>query len=279
MASLYDIIMVKGMRRYRLNKNFIAQDKVPGVVMESLNENNIVDENGNIIVDQKNDEAKKPSADNEKELGSQPSKLKRVDQEEETPEAPKAPTTPEPTTAPAPAVDDTANQTNIQEEEKDDDPATDNPTEDSEGDEPDRDTAAPKTATPPEEPAKAAPPKPQAPAPAKPARATEPVEKFRSKVPQSNPGMGFPRKNGKTVDIFDLETPHTHVKFVGGHTVPLSKENFVSRSEGQIIARLKELGFEIVDLNELQRQQNIDRQGGNGGLVDEDEEDDDIRLG
>lgn len=55
-------------------------------------------------------------------------------------------------------------------------------------------------------------------------------------------GMGFPRVNGKTVDIFDGKTPHTHVKNVGGHMVPLSKENYDTKTDVEILQRLKKLG-------------------------------------
>jgi len=71
--------------------------------------------------------------------------------------------------------------------------------------------------------------------------------KFISKVPQSRPGMGFPRRNGKTVDVFDGVTPHTHIKLVGGHTVPLSTENFNTKTEKEIEVRLEEMGFELIN--------------------------------
>jgi hypothetical protein len=55
-------------------------------------------------------------------------------------------------------------------------------------------------------------------------------------------GMGFPRVNGKTVDLFDGKTPHTHVKNVAGFIVPLSRQSYDTRTEAEIIDRLKELG-------------------------------------
>lgn len=55
-------------------------------------------------------------------------------------------------------------------------------------------------------------------------------------------GMGFKRVNGKTVDVFDGKTPHTHVRFVANIMVPLTKENFEKRSDGEIIDKLRELG-------------------------------------
>lgn len=55
-------------------------------------------------------------------------------------------------------------------------------------------------------------------------------------------GMGFKRINGKTVDIFDGKTPHDAVRYVGGLMVPLTKENFTTKSDAEILARLKKLG-------------------------------------
>lgn len=83
--------------------------------------------------------------------------------------------------------------------------------------------------------------------------ADTPAKQFKSKTPQSKPGMGFPRKNGKTVDIFDGVTPHTHVKSVGGHTVPLSAKSYREKTDSQIEARLKELGFDIVELDSYEQ--------------------------
>jgi hypothetical protein len=55
-------------------------------------------------------------------------------------------------------------------------------------------------------------------------------------------GMGFPRKNGKTVDIFDGKTPHTHVRYVASIMVPVSEENYRTKSDGEIIDKLRKLG-------------------------------------
>lgn len=55
-------------------------------------------------------------------------------------------------------------------------------------------------------------------------------------------GMGFPRVNGKTVDIFDGKTPHTHIKNVAGFVVPLSEESFNTKTDVEIMEKLKELG-------------------------------------
>lgn len=70
----------------------------------------------------------------------------------------------------------------------------------------------------------------------------EETNPYRRSVPASEPGMGdFKRVKGKTVDIFDQKTPHTDVRYVGGLMVPLSKENYESKSDVEIYERLEEL--------------------------------------
>jgi len=54
-------------------------------------------------------------------------------------------------------------------------------------------------------------------------------------------GMGFPMKNGHTVDIFDGKTPHETVRFVEGLMVPLTMKNYNEKSVPEIIARLKKM--------------------------------------
>lgn len=66
--------------------------------------------------------------------------------------------------------------------------------------------------------------------------------------------MGFPRVNGKTVDIFDGKTPHTHVKNVGGVVVPLSEDSYKTKSDNQICQRLAELGKETIDFEAIAAQ-------------------------
>lgn len=88
---------------------------------------------------------------------------------------------------------------------------------------------------------------------APPASATASGPTFRSHVPQSKPGMGFPRVNGKTVDIFDGKTPHTHTKNVGGLLVPLSAASYRSKSDGQITSRLSEMGMAPIDFTAIER--------------------------
>lgn len=291
MASLYDAIEVKGSTRYRLNKNFVKKEVVPEQVLAVLTTENIVDENGMVIVDQKNDDAKKPTEENEKELGGG-QKLARVDEPEgernEGADEPAAPVNPTPQTQTTPPldndetvplqVDDSANQT--QEGGTSNDTTASDPVTD-----PNKNTTAPVAQAAPQ-PAPA--PAPQAPsavpqtqaAPQPPRVAEKPVEAFRSKVAQSSPGMGFPRKNGRTVDLFDLKTPHTHTKLVGGYAVPLSYESFKTRSEGEILNRLQELGFEARDFNQIEREQIMAGAAGGSDLLLEDEEtDEDIQLG
>lgn len=82
---------------------------------------------------------------------------------------------------------------------------------------------------------------PAAPAPAKP-RATRNRRAANTDDGDGEEGMGFPRVDGKTVDIFDGKTPHTHVKPVAGFMVPLSAENYANKSDVEIMQQLKKLG-------------------------------------
>lgn len=314
MASMYDQIET-GTRndgtpiiRNRLNKQFIGDDKVPEAVKKVVNLNNIVDENGLVIVDNKNEAAKEPTPDNKKELTPEEApKLDRIDDQkpaspEDAPTAPSEPKSepvsegeeeklqngpadqpappeasvqenPAPTTTAPVNVDDSAN------EELDATPPPEEPKQEDTTPEPEKDKAAPKvtTAPPVAEPVakeRVAPEPPKVPK-SEPAPS---VQKLKSKVPQSNPGMGFPRKNGRTSDIFDINVPHTKVKLVGGHAVPLSEESFRSRSESEIVARLKELGFEVIDYNELASSEGVNTPGGNDLLLEDEEADEDINL-
>lgn len=72
----------------------------------------------------------------------------------------------------------------------------------------------------------------------------EQARQDRAREAQSNDeaGMGFPRKKGFTVDVFDGKTPHTHVRNVSGIMVPLNKENYETRSDAEIVEKLKKLG-------------------------------------
>lgn len=81
------------------------------------------------------------------------------------------------------------------------------------------------------------------PAEVKDSRPAEAPVAFSQPVPQSEPGMGFPRVNGKTVDIFDGVTPHTNVRNVEGFLVPLSTENYNKKTDTEIYQRLQEMGY------------------------------------
>lgn len=61
-------------------------------------------------------------------------------------------------------------------------------------------------------------------------------------VASDEEGMGFPRVDGKTVDIFDGKTPHTHIRIVGGLVVPLSEKSYSTKSDADITKVLKKLG-------------------------------------
>lgn len=71
----------------------------------------------------------------------------------------------------------------------------------------------------------------------------DPVETnpYRRSVPASEEGMGFPRKKGKTVDVFDGKTPHTHVRTVEGFMVPLSEKSYNEKTDAEIYEKLVEL--------------------------------------
>ena len=61
-------------------------------------------------------------------------------------------------------------------------------------------------------------------------------------VPSSEAGMGdFKRVKGKTVDIFDGKTPHTHVRYVSGLMVPLSEASYKNKTEAEIYEQLEKL--------------------------------------
>lgn len=62
-------------------------------------------------------------------------------------------------------------------------------------------------------------------------------------------GMGFPRKNGKTLSVFSNK-PHETVRNVGGVMVPMTNEEAVGdstkgvlpKTDAEVIAKLKKLG-------------------------------------
>lgn len=83
--------------------------------------------------------------------------------------------------------------------------------------------------------------------------ATKSRNPYRQAAPSSEKGFGFPRRNGKTVDIFDLKTPHTELRNIAGLPVPLSKASYDTKEDAEIYDRLVELG--LVDEDEVYQQQ------------------------
>lgn len=61
-------------------------------------------------------------------------------------------------------------------------------------------------------------------------------------APQSDPGMGFPRdeESGKTLSIFS-KRPHETVKLVAGVTVPLTLDEYNTKTDSEIIVQLKKM--------------------------------------
>lgn len=244
MPAVYDQIQLpNGATRYRRDKQFVAKDKVPSNVLEVVTLTNIVDENGTVIVEDKGDfgdGATPPANENADQNGS----ATPPDGSGSDPVDPNAPTPPGSTEDQAgtpqpqgtPAAHATANPPAA--------PPTNAPQND-----------ATQSMDPPVSPdgfpgtPAALPSQPEG---AAQAAADHPGRSFKSKTPQSEPGMDFPRKNGKTVDIFDGKTPHTHVRYVAGHMVPLTRDNYISRTDAEIEAKLSELGKELVDYNKYE---------------------------
>lgn len=250
MASLYDIVTVKNEEFYRLDKNIVSKEDVPQPVLEVLTNQNVVDENAMIIVDEKTSEGQAPTEENIEDI-------KKAKKSGDKPEA---------------GADES------DKENKDDDDSSEN-SDDKKTEEPDIDSDDDSDEDDEEETTQ-----PEQKAPEKSARAAQPdVDSFRSSVPQSKPGMGFPRVNGKTVDIFDGQTPHTHLKNVGGLMVPLSAQNFRTKSDGQILTKLQELGRTPIDFNAIQQERDAASNAGNAGngpdngmLLDNSESDDNV---
>lgn len=331
MPSMYELAEVDGKKQYLINKQPLDENKVPTNTKNVLTLENVVDEFGTIIVDNKKSEDKEedtnttspasPAAPDPGEMATSPpppndaGEEKATDQEDTTDTDDSTPSTEEVAAAKKAAADKVDNEqktANTKSEDKDplpgdkgadeepllddsedsdlqddlDDGADDILAEDEDLDEDpeddNRDKAAPKADVQDDPPAENKADEQKA-VPSRGSRnavRTLTSAKFKSKVPQSSPGMGFPRKDGKTSDIFDINVPHTQVKLVGGHAVPLSAQSYQTRSEGEIMARLIELGFEITDYNEIERKQNhSDAVGGNGLLMEDEEVDEDIRLG
>lgn len=71
---------------------------------------------------------------------------------------------------------------------------------------------------------------------------TAPAEDPRSldAVPQDNPGMGYKRSGGKTLSIFSNK-PHETVKNVAGIMVPMTHDEYNSKTDAEILAKLRKL--------------------------------------
>ena len=70
-----------------------------------------------------------------------------------------------------------------------------------------------------------------------PAPAPEAVET----VPQTDEGMGFKRSKGKTLSVFSNK-PHETVKNVAGVMVPMTVEEYNTKTDAEIVEKLKSLG-------------------------------------
>lgn len=252
MAEVYDKILVKGAERFRKNNKFTGADSVPEATKEVLTFDNMVDENGLIIVDKK---------------GEEPS-------DEAPAEAPAAdtPATTDPDEDGESTDDDVNDDPLPTEAEQNPDAPADEEVDETEKESPADVPAPPAPTTDPDEDGEEEEPAQPSVAQVNKSKTKATVPQFVSKVPQSVKGMGFPRKNGKTVDIFDGETPHTHIKLVGGYTVPLSDKSFNDCTEKEIEDRLRELGYEVIDFS---GRQNADEEGFDENLSSEDDLTDD----
>jgi hypothetical protein len=198
MASIYEMsVDSKGVTRYKMDKKFTKKANIPDATLEVLTTDNIVDENGLVIVEQKGDDSS--------------------DQEP-----------------------DSANATDATDDNIDDVDLDDNGTTDDEQES--ADEAAARAAAEEEILAKQK-------AEQKPVQKRTRTRQFKSAVPQSKAGMGFPRANGKTGDIFDVNVPHTTIRQIGMHLVPLSAESDRTKSDEEIRARLEDLGYDVYDVS------------------------------
>lgn len=215
MASIFEMsVDKKGTTRYRQDKKFVGKDKVPSATLEALTADNIVDENGLVIVENKGVDDSTDTEGDSETLNSTPANDGDGSDDgsdgDDDPEA-----------------DLQDNGTTPETDETTPEPQTGN------------DTAEGELSAQPDKAEKSV-------------RKQTRVRPYVSNVPQSTPGMGFPRKNGKTVDIFDGTTPHTHIRQMGTYLVPLSAKNFAEKSDEEIRARLEELNYDVVTINRYQ---------------------------
>lgn len=213
---LYDKIVTKnGITRFRKDRQYCGEVDVPEETLAVLTLDNIVDENGMIVVDNKNEGARK-------EVKEETEKLERKDELDES-------GLPQDQAVTAEDLSDIA----VQNEQT---------------------TAAETTEPLPEDVAKqhVAPLETAVPKVVRGRRKAKDLPELVSEVPQSRPGMGFPRVNGYTVDLFDGETPYTHVRYVKGVVVPLSAENYKLRTDAEIEARLAEMGKATINFRKIE---------------------------
>lgn len=59
-------------------------------------------------------------------------------------------------------------------------------------------------------------------------------------VPQDSEGMGFPRKDGKTLSIFS-NAPHETVKNINGIMAPMTHEEYEEKTDAEIIEKLRKM--------------------------------------
>lgn len=63
----------------------------------------------------------------------------------------------------------------------------------------------------------------------------------KAPLKENEEGWGFSRVNGKTVDIFDGKTPHETIRFVSGMVVPVTMENYKTKTDQEITDQLKKI--------------------------------------
>jgi len=240
MAAAYDKIQDKSKKvQFRKDKQRVAEADVPKQVLEALTFENIVDENGLVIVDDKGNfgEDPKETSDTTNQNGAEGQSNDNTgdgagdgdpandedSQPKTTPVRPEVAASHSDTPATADTVEAPVLNPSLPEQQAQD-------------------------------------------------FANTPTRSFKSKTPQSKPGFGWPRKGGKTVDLFDGETPHTHVRSVGGYIVPLSAESYRTKTDVQIEQRLRDLGYELLDINEyadLNSNDTVDEENLEDGLSDD----------
>jgi len=235
-----------GSTRYMKNGKFVDVKKVPAATLETIEAagfNQLVDEDGNLIEPGDGVEGKLGKDADASDLENDEDDLDEDETEDEDEES-------------GEEDDDESedeDEEESDEEESDDEEEEDDESSDDEVDatpaaaEPDASEKPKKKFKSPEAGAMPIAPTPAAAAAVRQAKIDkkkQKKEKLRpGQVPQSDPGMGFPRVDGKTVDIFDKKTPHTHVRNVQGVMVPLSEENYNTKTDAEVMDQLAKLGM------------------------------------